>query len=174
MLLKQGEKMDYSKQHDHAAIKSILKNCRLVATPKQEKSAYILIGCIAIACALLIVGCIEDAFGSESPGIPENVAVQCLLGEARSHGYDGMVLVAEVLRNRGNTKGMYGCTVKISEKEMAYMTIKGIIAEAHLAWLDSADSNITDGALYFRQPNEKIQPWHQIETYRHKNHIFYK
>ena len=134
--------------------------------------------CLALATiAVFVASCSTIAFGAEMPQIDENTAIQCLLGEARGEGYAGMLAVAEVLRRRGNTQGMYGCTAKIKDDEMAYMTIKGVIAKAHLAWIDSQYTNTTNGATLFENIEKFGLPkWYKCaeKTVKIGNQTFFK
>lgn len=56
----------------------------------------------------LILLCV--ACGLVRAEIPESQAVSCIIGEAEGQGAEGIKALAHVLKNRGTTKGVYGCT----------------------------------------------------------------
>lgn len=94
-----------------------------------------------MACVFLI-GCAQAA-------IPEETAVRCILGEARGESKLAMTAHAEALRNRGTTSGVYGCDVVISQQEMRYIRSRGIDTSARMAWRESANTNLVDGATFW-------------------------
>lgn len=72
--------------------------------------------------------------------IPKEIAVYCIIGEAEGEGDDGMMAVAMALRNRGTTKGVYGCTSK-RVKERLYSS--ETLVQAVKAWEESRGLNCT-------------------------------
>jgi len=40
--------------------------------------------------------------------------------------------------------------------------------------LDGSLDDITNGALYFRQPREPIYSWHKVKVWEWKGHVFYR
>lgn len=94
---------------------------------------------------LLLITCIPAyASPSKIQGIPEDLAVKCVLGEASNQGAKGMQAVGEVLRRRGSTKGLYGCKNAVSGMASAKLR-----AQAREAWKASERSNLTKGADHF-------------------------
>ena len=80
------------------------------------ESAHTLLIAIFLAVILLFI-----AIGTaEADEIPRDVAVHCILGEARDQGLDGLTAVAEALRNRGTTKGVYGCKATFKEPKWVW------------------------------------------------------
>ena len=71
--------------------------------------------------------------------ISDDVALHCILGEARGEGFESLKAHSEALRNRNTTKGVYGCKAKFNEP-------KRIWDLARKAWLESEYSNTVSGA----------------------------
>ena len=94
--------------------------------------------------------------------ISEDVAVSCILGEARSEyshaGYPAFLAVAEVLRRRGSTQGVYGCGADFSAEE-PYLRLKGLDKEAVRAWRESLSSNITGKATHWENVSAFGEPY---------------
>lgn len=86
--------------------------------------------------------------------IPDEVAVNCLVGEAASEGLKGMTAVGEVLRTRNSTHGFYGCKAKHIATEPEW-----VFEVARKAWKDSASSNLTKGATHFEGMSFKTPYW---------------
>lgn len=76
--------------------------------------------------------------------ISESVAVQCILGEARGEGKQGIRALAQALRNRGKTSGVYGCGADF-KKEMPYIRAKGLDKIALDEWRRNSN-DIVHGA----------------------------
>lgn len=107
-----------------------------------------------------------------------------IAAEACGEGVEGMRLVAETIRNRAtashksflsvvSAKGQYyGYSAK--NRARLYRSVKrqadSIVDSMYAGTL----GNKTKGSLYFRQLKEPRFKWCKVETYRHKNHIFYK
>jgi spore germination cell wall hydrolase CwlJ-like protein len=105
-----------------------------------------------------------------------------IAAEACGEGEIGMRLVAEVIRNRAKNGNylkvvtaknqFYGYTAKNRHK--LYKSVKAqadkIVDDMYAGKL----GNKTNGALYFRRPDERMFPWCKVETIRHKKHIFYR
>lgn len=115
-----------------------------------------------------------------APTITESQACHCILGEARSeyskHGYEAFLAVAEVIRRRGSTKGIYGCKASFS-KELGYIKAMGLDDEALRAWKASKDTNITMGAIMFENIIDFGKPsWYDSykETVTIGKHTFFK
>lgn len=73
--------------------------------------------------------------------IPSSLAVRAIIGEASGEGYQGMLAVAEAIRNRGHLKGVYGL-------EAAHISKEGpeVWKAAKRAWAASERSNTVHGA----------------------------
>jgi hypothetical protein len=99
----------------------------------------------------------------------ENKIIHCLLGEARGEGLVGMTAVAEVIRNRGGTHGIYGCSKHFKVE-------RRIRDLAQRAWRDSRRSNYVQGATHFHSTDFKAPYWaSKIQIVRRiGRHIFYK
>jgi spore germination cell wall hydrolase CwlJ-like protein len=70
--------------------------------------------------------------------------VRAIIGEASGEGYQGMLAVAGVIRNRGHLRGIYGVNAKHVDREPAY-----VWRMAEKAWRQSATNDITRGATHF-------------------------
>ena len=112
----------------------------------------------------------------------QKTVAQVIACEACSENKIGMYLVANTIRNRAIKYNITPYKVVIQpnqyyglnhpNKEVLYLQCKEFAEELARNIMDYPD--LTDGALYFRQPNETKQTWHNIETIRYLNHIFYK
>lgn len=101
--------------------------------------------------------------------IPEDVAVQCILGEARGESKLGMIAVAEAIRNRGHLKGVYGCDSKFKVK-------KSTRSLAKLAWRVSKNTNVVKLGDHWHSTDEPIVWWEKYGelTVIIGKHKFYK
>ena len=81
-------------------------------------------------------------------------AVPCIVGEASGQSYQEQVAIAEALRNRNSTRGVYGCTAKHNSKEPAW-----VWARCKKAWLESSKTNLVKGADHWESTNFKIPSW---------------
>lgn len=108
-----------------------------------------------------------------------------IAAEACGEGEKGMELVAQVINNRSKDwnktpfrvvtakNQFYGITASNSHKLYAQChSTANRLAESILT--GQLGHDLTNGALYFRQPKEAVYSWHKTETLRFKNHIFYK
>ena len=107
-----------------------------------------------------------------------------IAAESASLGTQGMMATAHVLNNRAGTSStaykeaikknqFYGYTNK--NKDKIYESVKPeALRIANLLYNKQLGEDFTLGAKYFRQPQEKVQPWHKEETITIGNHIFYK
>jgi hypothetical protein len=88
--------------------------------------------------------------------INEAQAVRCLMGEARGESYEAIVAHAEAYRNRyaryGRVKGVFGCTAKFSEPARVWARVKK-------AWLESANTNLVNGATHWESTDFKVPSW---------------
>lgn len=107
-----------------------------------------------------------------------------IAAESASLGERGMMATAHVINNRAGKNStpykeatrknqFYGYTNK--NKDKIYQGVKeqalGIATKLYNGQLGE---DFTGGAKYFRQPTEKVQPWHKEQTITIGNHIFYK
>jgi len=108
-------------------------------------------------------GSAEDQKTDLKSPIPQAQAVRCILGEARGEyakqGERAFVAIAEVLRRRGSTQGVYGCTDTIPAKDMVYMKAKGYFRIAEQAWKKSATTNITNRATHWESTDFPVPYW---------------
>jgi spore germination cell wall hydrolase CwlJ-like protein len=128
-----------------------------------------------------ILAGILAVFLTAGMALANDVAVT-IAAEAAGEGYTGMYLVANTIRNRAiqqrktpqeivKQPGQYfGNTAPNRQKCYAAVRKEADYLAANILRLPDK----TNGALYFRQPREKRQKWHKVETIRYKNHIFYK
>lgn len=103
----------------------------------------------------------------------DNTIIECIIGEAEGEGYDGMLAVAEAIRNRGTLRGVYGCKAKRVVNKM-YST--AIYKTANKAWHDSAHTNTVAGATHWEGTAFKTPYWAKdmIITATIRNQRFYK
>jgi len=97
-------------------------------------------GLISIAVALTIWT--NSSIASASPEAPLNPtnAVNAIIGEAESEPIIGKVALAEVIRNKGNLKGVYG--LKSPRVRLASRAVR---KDCELAWAKKG-TNLTHGA----------------------------
>lgn len=86
--------------------------------------------------------------------VDDNTAVKCILGEVRGDytefkDINVFVALAEALRTRGTTKGVYGCTAYINEDDRLFMERRKYADIALEAWRESELTNLTRGAQYW-------------------------
>jgi len=128
-----------------------------------------------ISIFLLIAGCRVC-----HAGITEAQGVACVIGEAESEGYEGMLAIAYALQARGTTKGVYGCHAKrVIAHKYSYITYM----EASKAWeyaVLNPQDDITNGATGWGSVADlkkfKHKAWWKncVITSRIGSHIFYK
>jgi len=127
---------------------------------------------ILIALSLIILSMLMIVKYSDSAEIKEDIAIRCIVGESANQGYKGMLAVANVLRNRGGTAGVYGCKSKLYKTEP-----KWVLKLAKKAWLESRTNDITHGATHFENIKAFGVPYwaeDMVVTFKHKDHVFYK
>lgn len=104
--------------------------------------------------------------------ISQHTAERIIVSEAANQGLKGMICVAEVLRNRGRTRGFYGYKSNHVDHQSA-----PVWRMAAKAWELSSHTNYTKGADHFENIHTFGLPrWakHCIKTYEYKDHVFYK
>lgn len=113
----------------------------------------------------------NNGWSAEQSGISEETALICIVGEAADQGKVGMLAVAEALRNRGTTKGVYGCQRKdfyLSEPEWVRQNAKS-------AWRESKKSNLVNGTRNWESTDFPRPYWAEVaEVTAHiGKHVFY-
>lgn len=99
-------------------------------------------------------------------------AVDCIVGEASSEGYIGMLSVAESIRNRGSLRGVYGCKAKHIENESNDTYDLAVLAWSNsnfTVWQWKANSWGTDADIAKNHMNRNCQKIMRIE-----HHTFFK
>lgn len=105
--------------------------------------------------------------------INQTQAVKAIIGESANQGLDGMIGVAEVIRNRGNLKGLYG----LKRESFISSQPKWVHTQAKKAWEMSLKSDLTKGATHFENVKAFGKPkWAKdmTETVTIKDHTFFK
>ena len=130
-----------------------------------------------ILLVVLLLGFTTVARADETQIVAEVIAA-----EACGEDEIGLWAVACVIANRAKAQGIspyavvtarsqfYGYTAKNRHK--LYLQVKPIVDRLAKDIMNLKD--ITNGALYFRRPDEKMFRWCKVETFRYKNHIFYR
>ena len=110
------------------------------------------------------------------------IVAEVIAAEAADQDEIGLRAVACVIANRAKAQGVspyvvvtarnqfFGYTAKNRHK--LYLQVKPIADRLARDIMGLKD--ITGGALYFRRPDEKMFRWCKVETFRYKNHIFYR
>ena len=103
--------------------------------------------------------------------ITEETAIRCIIGEAASEGYAGLLAVSDALQNRGHTNGVYGCKAKHIDKEP-----KWVWERATKAWTEAKTKNPTNGATHWESTDFKKPYWTKsmTKTVIIGKHEFYK
>jgi hypothetical protein len=86
--------------------------------------------------------------------LTEAEAVSCIVGEASGQSYQEQVAISEALRNRGTTKGVYGCNAKHNKSEPAW-----VWARCKKAWRESAGTNLVKSATFWEGDSFKTPYW---------------
>lgn len=100
-------------------------------------------------------------------------AQKAIIGEAADQGFHGMVGVAEVIRRRGNLKGLYG----LKRESFISSQPKWVHDMAKKAWEESSKSNLTKGATHFENVKAfGVPSWAKsmTKTATIKDHTFYR
>ena len=79
--------------------------------------------------------------------IDPDMAIKVILGEAADQGLDGMIAVAEVIRNRGKLRGF--SSMRRNLDKFASQQPQRIQVLAERAWKMSRYTNYTNGATHF-------------------------
>lgn len=86
--------------------------------------------------------------------LTEAEAVPCIVGEASGQSYVEQVAIAEALRNRGTTKGVYGCTAKHNKTEPAW-----VWARCKKAWRESVGTDYVKGGDHWENVTAFGKPY---------------
>jgi hypothetical protein len=102
-------------------------------------------------------------------------AIKSIIGEAENQGWIGMRAVAFAIRNRRTLDGVYGLHAPRVKK---HLYSQATYQMAKRQWLASdGDYDFTHGANHWENIHAFGTPcWvkHCVETFRYKNHVFYK
>lgn len=102
--------------------------------------------------------------------------------EACDQGYEGMYLVANVIKNRSEVYNMTPFEVVSAKHQFVGYTHKN----RDLRFEECKEESLyfaknvlylkdkTNGALFFKRPEEKIQLWHNVLTVQYRDHEFWK
>lgn len=138
---------------------------------KHFESAMIFLSCLVLAIGLLMFSCqAAHAYSDEQ-------AILAVIGEAENQGYQGMKAIACGIRNRGTLKGVYGLN---SPRVKKHKYSENTAAQAMVAWETSDDPDqcrFLGGADHWENVKAFGKPtWasEMVETYRYKDHVFYK
>jgi len=104
--------------------------------------------------------------------ISDEDLARAIVGEASNQGYNGMLAVACAIRNRGTLKGVYGFTSSLPNREP-----KWVWDLAKKAVKNSLKEDPTKGATHWENITSFGEPYWakaMVETYKIKDHIFYK
>lgn len=114
-------------------------------------------GVISLIFGLMVYPSLIFASTSSSPrkGISEDQAVICIVAEAANQPLPGMLALAETLRRRGSTKGVYGC----QRRKFAMQQPKEIRDLARAAWQFSEYTNLSKNATHWENVNAFGRPY---------------
>ena len=138
--------------------------------------------CGMIAAIFTIVILLVCLFCATAGATETDIVAAVIAAEACGEGEIGMAGVASVIKNRAikwhktphqivtQKNQFYGLTAK--NRDRLYSQCKS--TADRLADNIMRIEDITGGAIFFRQPTEKIQKWHGTETVRIGGHIFHK
>jgi len=132
----------------------------------QHEKFYIIASTVT-SLLLLLAFCVTSCQAE----IKEETAVRCIIGEAANQGYRGMLALASGLRNRGTTKGVYGCKAKFVDSEPQW-----VWSQARKAWRESYINRVHDGT-HWENIQEFGTPWwakNMVKVYWYQDHVFYK
>jgi hypothetical protein len=141
---------------------------------KQRITVYIglIMFSFGVWCLIMgLVACLAQA------GVTDQQAYKCLLGEVRGESMETIRATAHALRNRGTTRGVYGCNVTVPQKEMRYIKAIGLDRRIKEAWTQSISGfDVTYGATHWEGVSFKEPYWvkSMIHTGTIGTHHFYK
>lgn len=133
---------------------------------------------LAMIVGVLFIAVLFMAHPAKAEEIPQEV--YCVIGEAESEGYGGMLAVSEAIRNRkalmGDKylQGVYGCR---SPRVIGKKYSLEVLETALQAWTDSElDGDITHGAQFWEGKSFKKPYWAKkmTMTLDFENQRFYR
>ncbi len=129
---------------------------------------------------ILLIFICSSCYASE-----RQIIAEVLAAEAGGEGLEGLLLVAETIRNRSEKSGRsyfyeatkqnqyYGYTAK--NRTLLYLRVKSLADKATDILFSGKLGDKTSGALYFINHNtEKPFKWCKVFTYKFGNHSFFK
>lgn len=138
------------------------------------KAKVVVASILACGIMLLVGSCVN----AHADSIPENKAVLAIIGEAENQGAQGMLAVACGISNRGTLKGVYGLNAPRVKAGKYSKTTYDLALSSWRHVMQSDDTcNFLGGATMWENIDAFGKPsWYNnvIETYRYKNHIFFK
>ena len=141
---------------------------------QQQDIGFFLMSLFFVIVFWFVFSVLDTAHASQ---IPEDRAVNALIGEAESLGYTGMLHIACSLRNRGHLRGVYGEKApRVVNRKYSPKTLQ----DARRAWADSAKADITKGSDHWASKTLD-QAWEKkmiksgyTKTFEDKGHVFYR
>lgn len=108
--------------------------------------------------------------------VNDKQAILAIIGETENQGYEGMLAVAEAIRNKGNLRKVFGAT---NERVTKRLYSEAIYNMAERAWQDSKTSNTIGKADVWGNKSDILifsrQKW--FKSYKLvkkiKDHYFY-
>lgn len=139
------------------------------------------------ACTLLMVGCDVATAGEGAPELLP-IPVLTIMAEAGVEGFEGMVAVANVIRNRAKLRGLTVDEVCLQKLQFSCWNDRGrtvyryasrnraLWDEAQTAWQLSGVEDVTGGAdLYHADYVKPRWNWSKtVMTVKIGQHIFYR
>jgi hypothetical protein len=108
--------------------------------------------------------------------LDDETIIQCIMGEARGEGDASLLAHAYALRNRGTTKGVYGCQAEFTEPEWVWAKARKAVAQAKA----HPNEDPTHGATHWaslivdRKWKAKMERAGYLFTATFRNTAFYK
>lgn len=121
---------------------------------------------------LLAITLIQSLFSPRAHADINPIQAQkALIGEAANQGLKGMIACGEVIRRRGNLKGIYG----LKRESFISAQPKWVHEQAEKAWNMSAKTNITKGGTHWESTDFKAPKWSKgmKKTAVIGKHVFY-
>lgn len=108
----------------------------------------------------------------QNTSISDSVLIRCALGEASGDGKLSIMAVMQAIRNRGTTKGVYGCKAAHLDREPEWVWQLG-----KAALRDSLKTDLVKGATHWENTKAFGTPYwakgHKAVA-QVGNHTFYK
>jgi len=126
----------------------------------------------------------------EQRGVPGNIdensveeLAKVIAAENAGGGIDGMTSVAHTILNNSRhygisplevSKKMYNGYTNVNKDKIYDGVREESTKIAEMLLMGKLGKDITNGARFIKQHDEALRNYHQTETYRDKNHIYYK